>query len=196
MRIQRILSNFTANGQVGLWMRHDQYETPFDLTLGVEFGSGLAGTLAIDYAVGNFGPDWMYQVFITQATTVITVQDNGPPPPAGSGVGHGLAVGDIVNLQGTPGGSVDGIYTVATVPSASTYTLTAGISQTIVGANCQAASALLFTSAASGLVNVAPFTARTAVQVTAPIFASRLHVTAFTTGGIATLVGIQGGVSS
>lgn len=196
MRTQRILTNFTANGQVGPWMRHDFYEPPFDLTLAIEFGSGLAGTLAIDYAVGNFGADGQYQVFITQATTVITVNDNGPPPPAGTGVGHGLAVGDIVNLQGTPGGSVDGIYTVATVPTASTYTLTSAISQTLVGTICLAASALLFTSAANTIVNLAPTTARAVVNVTSPIMASRLHVTAFTTGGIATLVGMQGGASS
>jgi hypothetical protein len=199
MRIQQAISNFTANGQVGPWLRHDFYEPPFNLTLLVSYGPTSAYTLGIDYVVGNLGNDGARPVFITQTTTTITVVDNGPPIPTffGGGLGHCLAVGDAVELTNTPGGSVDGIYSVATVVNATSYTLTTGVSQTIVGANATASSGqVLQGTATDKLIPIAPVTARASVVVLGPIFASRLHVTAFTTGGTAALIAMQGGQPS
>jgi hypothetical protein len=199
MRIQQAISNFTANGQVGPWLFHDVFEPPFDLSLLVDFGTGLAATIGIDYVMGAMNPDGAHQVFITQATTTITVTDNGPPIPAafGGGLGHCLAVGDTVVLTSTPGGSVDGIYAVATVTSATVYTLTSVVSQTIAGALVTASLGYtLQGSATDKIITLAPVTARTSVAVTAPILASRLHVTAFTTGGTAALIAMQGGTAS
>ena len=199
MRIQQAVSNFTASAQVGPWLRFDYYETPFNLTLLVSLGTGASMTLGIDYIADDFGVDGQRQVFITQATTTITVNDSGPTLPSafGGGLGHGLAVGDAVDLTGTPGGSVDGIYSVASVTSDLIYTLTYGVSQTLAGANATVSSGrILQGTATDKVIPLAPVTARTSVVALGPICAARLHVTAFTTGGHCALVGIQGGVSS
>jgi hypothetical protein len=198
MRIQHAVSNFSANGQVGPWLYHDYFEPPFDLTLGISYGPTSSYTLGIDYAVGDFSPNGQRQVFITQTTTTITVVDGGPAQAAfGGGLGHCLAVGDTVTLTGTPGGSIDGVYAVASVVNATSYTLTTATSQTIVGANVVASSAYVFQgSATDNIIKLAPVTAKATIGVTNPIFASRLHVTAFTTGGTCALVAIQGGASS
>jgi hypothetical protein len=202
MRIQQAVSNFTANGQTGPWLRHDFYEEPFDLGLLVALGTGFAGTLGIDYILDDMTQAAQRQVSLSQATTVITVTDNGPPLPTynGGGLGHCLAVGDAVQLTGTTGGLADGIYTVATVTSATVYTLTSGVSQTLGLQNATAVSGRVMQGAAAGgadgVIKVAPVTARTSINVTCPIFASRLHVTAFTSAGLCALVAIQGGQSS
>jgi hypothetical protein len=177
----------------------DYFEEPFDLGLLVAFDATLAATLAVDYILDDMSQGAARQVYISQSTTVITVNDSGPPIPTayGGGLGHGLQVGDAVELTGTPG--VDGIYAVATVPSISTYTLTAA-SGTIAGAQCQVVSGRVMTGAAAGgadgVIKVAPVTTRTSINVTCPIYMARLRATAFTTGGIGALVALQGSKSS
>jgi hypothetical protein len=208
VRIQQAVTNFTANAQVGPWLRFDYYETPFDLGLLVAYGVGTAGTLlsatlGIDYVLDNMTNDGGRQVQISQATTVITVTDAGPllPPTqsSGAGLGHGLAVGDYVQLTGTQGGLADGGYSVASVTNQTTYTLTSGVSQTLFSQGFVTTGRVMQGAAAGGVDNViklAPVTARTSINVTCPILAARLHVTAFTTAGLGILVAMQGGVSS
>jgi hypothetical protein len=59
----------------------------------------------------------------SQTTTVVTVTK----------AGHGLVVGQIIDVDALTGTGVDGRYTVATVPSSSTFTYTAGTSLTTSG---------------------------------------------------------------
>lgn len=197
-RIQQVSANITAIGSITPWLFHDFYEPPFDLSLLISFGSGLAATLAIDYIVDDYLTDGERAVVVSQTTTTITVTDTGPyqPSAAGGGLGHGLAVGDAVTLRGSPAGLIDGVYAVASVTSATAYTLTTAVSQTLVGVVAYVKSGRVLTGAASTFLPVAPVTARTAVGIVNPIVASRLRCTAFTTAGVATLLAVQGGASS
>jgi hypothetical protein len=197
-RIQQAVTNFTVNGQVGPWLRFDYYEPPFDLGLLVAFGNGLAGTLAIDYILDDMSQASLRQVSISQAVNTVTVTDNGPPlgQSFGGGQGHCLATGDTAILTGTPGGSVDGIYSV-TVISPTVYTVTAVASQTLATQLATVVTGrVLQASATDNVIKLAPVTARASIGVTVPIFAARLHMTAFTSAGLAALVAIQGGASS
>ncbi len=199
--IGQVVSNFTASGQVGPWLKLDYYETPFDLGLLIAYGTGLAATLAIDYVLDDFSQAAQRQVYASQTTTVITVTDSGPilPASAGGGLGHCLAIGDAVELTGTPSGQADGIYSVTSITSATVYTLTSLVSQSWAS-NAVVASGRVLQGAAAGgvdgVIKTAPVTARTSINVTCPIYAARLHVTAFTSGGLAALVAMQGSVSS
>jgi hypothetical protein len=202
MRIQQAVSNFTANGQVGPWLKFDFYETPFDLGLLVAYGFGLAATIGIDYILDDMSQASQRQVSISQAANTITVTDNGPNINAGlgGGLGHCLAVGDAVNLTGSSGGTADGLYSVATVTSGTVYTVTSPTSQALATSLANVASGRVLQGAAAGgvdgVIKVAPVIARTSLNVTCPIWAARLHVTAFTAAGLAALVSMQGGVSS
>ena len=204
MRIQQAVSSFTANGQVGPWLKHDFYETPFDLSLLVAFATGpgatlLAATLSIDYIVDNFCNDGQRQVFASQAgSTTLTIAENGPilPTGFGGGLGHGLVAGDVVEITGTPGGASDGIWPVATVTNATTYTLTTTNSPTFTSVVTATSGRVVTATATDKIIPIAGVTARTGVNVASPIVASRLHVTAFTTAGLGILVAVQGGVSS
>lgn len=192
----QVVANITAIGSITPWLKHNYHERPFDLSLLVSFGSGLSATLALDYILDDMSNAAQRQVSISQTTTTITVTDPGPilPPPM-NGLGHGLAVGDAVELTGTPGGVSDGIYAVATVTNATTYTLTA-VSATIAQQPAYVVSGRILTAAASGgadnIVKVAPVTARTSLVLASPIWASRLRCTAFTSSGVAALVALQG----
>ena len=197
MRIQEAISNFTANGQVGPWLRLDVYEPPFDATLAISYGPTSAYTLGIDYALGAMDADGAHQVFISQATTVITVTDGGQTlsAPFGAGLGHCRAVGDCVILTQSPGGD-DGVYSIASVVSATSYTLTGLVSQTVSGLCLAQTGMVLQAAATDNIIKLAPVTARASVGVLSPVLAVRLHVTAFTTGGTASLITMQGGASS
>jgi hypothetical protein len=59
----------------------------------------------------------------TQTTTVVTVTK----------AGHGLVVGQIIDMSAPTGTAVAGKYVVATVPTANTFTYTAGTSLTTSG---------------------------------------------------------------
>lgn len=212
-RIQQVAALITAAaatiglpGTVTPWLKHDYYETPFDLSLLVTQDGAGANTLAIDYILDDPSTAMQHQALISQATTVITVQESGPPLPVAQGgnLGHGLAVGDYVYLQGSPGGIIDGVYSVATVTNATTYTLTVSVSQTIAAFLGNVQTGKVITAAAptaTGGDNIigakgAGITTRAAIPVTSPIVASRLRCTTFAANAVARYVAIQGGVSS
>lgn len=208
-RIQQVAANITAAaasigvpGTVTPWIKHDYYETPFDLSLLITQDNAGANTLAIDYVLGDNSSAMSHQALISQSTTVITVQESGPPIPVAQGgnLGHGLAIGDFVQIQGSPGGVIDGVYSVATVVSATSYTLTSSVSQTLVAflANVQTGQVVTAGSTGDKIIGAsgAGITARTALPVTAPIIASRLRCTTFSAGAVARLIAVQGGVSS
>lgn len=208
-RIQQVAANITAAaasigipGTVIPWIKHDYYETPFDLSLLITQDNAGANTLAIDYVLGDNSSAMSHQALISQSTTVITVQESGPPIPVAQGgnLGHGLAIGDFVQIQGSPGGIIDGVYSVATVVSATSYTLTGAVSQTIVAflGNVQTGQVVTAGSTGDKIIGAsgAGITARTALPVTAPIIASRLRCTTFSAAAVARLIAVQGGVSS
>lgn len=208
-RIQQIAFNFTTGTQYSPWIRHDYYQDPFDVSLSFYLGSGLAGTFAVQYALDDMtmtaqrtssGRD----VMLSQTTTVISVTDPGPLINIGSvnaagalvqalgAAGHGLAVGDYVQLMGTPNqGQLDGGYSVASVVSANSYTLTSALSQTLPLTAVKAITGRVQTHA-----TMTGMTARTSGNYIAPVFASRLLCSAFTSGGYGFLVAMQGGMSS
>lgn len=194
-RIQQVVSNFTAAGQTGPWLKHDFYEAPFCLSFMVTPVGAFAGTLGIDYVVDDFMNDGERPVTVSQAGTTITVNDTGIVQPgwAGGGITHGLAVGDWVQLRGTMT-PVDGGYPVASVASLTQYTLTASVSQTMTLRGAFALSARIMQATATDkIVPFAPASARATVGVAFPIVASRLRSSTFTTAGYGVLLSVQGG---
>lgn len=208
-RIQQVAASITAAaaaigvpGTVTPWLKLDYYEEPFNLSLLISQDNAGANTLAIDYILDDNSSAMSHQALISQATTVITVQESGPPIPVSQGgsLGHGLAVNDFVQINGSPGGVIDGIYSVATVTNATTYTLTGAVSQTIAAFIGLVQTGKSVTAGAAGdkIIGAsgAGITARTALQVLSPIVAARLRCTTFTAGAVARLLAVQGGESS
>ena len=131
-------------------------------------------------------------VSVSQTTTVITVTDNGPVQGSNPQLGHGLRVGDLVVLTGTqlPSGKtpIDGSYSVASITSATVYTLTSTVSQSATGGpNSQVQSFRLFTLSWFGLTGLTAATAAGYVSYPYPITGLCLGVSAYT-AGVATLV--------
>jgi hypothetical protein len=189
--VRELAFNFTAANQFSPWLMHNVWENPFNVTLAVYFGFGLAATLQVQYIADDASRAAERQVWLSQTTNTITVTDPGPIIQGQQVAGHGLAVGDYVNLHGTPGGTVDGDYNVATVVSAQVYTLTSTVSQTLALTQSFSLSGRLFTHA-----TLIGLTARASGNYNFPTFASRLLCTAFTTGGYGFLVALQGGGAS
>jgi hypothetical protein len=196
MRISQV--SLSAVG-VSPWIPHDYWQTPPAISL-AGFISGISGagaTWGVQFTQDDIGSGAARPVqSISQTTTVITVTgDPGPLqvtgyPGVSSQVGHGLSVGDSVMIFGT-GTSMDGYWPVATVPSATSYTLTSTISQSAGPAlNGSVVSARVFPH--SVLVNQ---TVRAISNYILPVRASRLQVTAWT-AGVVTLQVAQGGMSS
>jgi hypothetical protein len=191
-RIQEVAFNFTAANQFSEWIRHDYYQSPFCVSLGVFFDEALAATLSVQYALDDSSEGGTRPVAVSQSTTVITVTDYGKQvitglnPSALATLGHGLAVGDWVSLFGT-GLGIDGEYDVASVTDAHTYTLTSAVSQSgNAQAQVKSARVLLHDS----LVGI---TARASGNYAYPVYMSRLFCTAFTSAGVGRLVAMQGG---
>lgn len=80
---------------------------------GVPLFIGETGALGVAVTGGTYA----------QTTTTVTVTKTG----------HGLTVGQIIDVDALTGTGVDGRYVVATVPSANTFTYTAGTSLTTSG---------------------------------------------------------------
>jgi hypothetical protein len=208
-RIQQVAALITAAaatigvpGTITPWLKHDYYETPFDLSLLISQDTSGVNTLVIDYVLDDSSSAMQHQALISQANIVITVQDSGPPLPIsqGGGLGHGLAIGDFVQISGSPGGTIDGVYSVATVTSTTSYTLTSSVSQTLAAflGNVQTGKVITAGAVGDKIVgaNGAGVVVRTSLSITSPIVASRLRCTAFSANAVARYVAVQGGVSS
>jgi hypothetical protein len=202
-RIQQAAFNYTVstaglNG--GGWLKCDYHETPFNLSALVSLDTGASLTLALAYILDDWSTGMAHYVSLSQTTTTITVTDSGPPLGIGFGpnLGHGLAVGDAVEIDGIPG--AQNLFTVATVTSATVYTLTSTVSQTVAQSNfmVRTGKTLLAGSTGDKIIGStgATITVRTALAINAPIFALQLQATTVTTPGVARLVTMQAGVSS
>jgi len=191
-RIQEVAFNFTAANQFSEWIRHDYYQSPFCVALGVFFDEALAATLEVQYALDDSSEGGTRPVSISQTTTVITVTDYGKQvitglnPSTLATSGHGLTAGDWVSLFGT-GLGINGEYDVASVTNANVYTLTSTISQTA------SAQALVKSARVLPHDSLVGITARASGNYAYPVYMSRLFCTAFTTAGIGRLVAMQGG---
>ena len=172
---------------VSAWVQHDYYQSPPVITLAGSISSGGVLTWAVQGTADDPATTSARDVFVSQAGTVITVTDAGPPTRLGT---HGLSVGDYVSLIGTSQAGVKGEYAVASVLSATQYTLTSAVSQAISGLVCQAITCRVFQHP-----TLTGETARAVGSWTFPIRASRLSVTAWTSG-IASLEVLQGALSS
>lgn len=204
MRVQQVAAQITAVGQGTPWLFFDFYETPLNLSLLVSQDNGADSTLAVQYILDAAGNDGARAVSLSQSGTTITVVDSGPPLPttSGGGLGHGLAAGDYVAVDAPP--SIKGLYSVTSVTNATTYTLTAGTSQTLPAQlvsvrTGRVITAGAFASTGDGIIGAdgAGITVRSSLVVNAPIFAARLLCTTVGgTTGVARLTSMQGGVSS
>jgi len=163
----------------------DYEQTPFCLSLAACCTSGATLSYQPQVSIDNPSPEWYRGVTVSQTTTVITItNDYGPP---GNGATHGLSVGDIVQLIGTQGD--DGLYPVASIVSATSYTLTSPTSKSFTGGpGSQATSFRMFPSY---VAVVGGTTARTLSSYVVPISCVRLVVSAYT-GGSCTLTVLQG----
>jgi hypothetical protein len=170
------------------WILHDTWQTPPAITLAGYVSNGATLTWAVQYTCDDLSLE-PHQVLCSQSgTTTLTITDTGPQYwGTGNPGGHGLLTGDYVSLQNT-GYGVDGEYTV-TVTSATQYTVTTVASPTFTG-YAQAIVARVFTHA-----TLTGQSARATGNYAFPVTASRLQITAFTSG-TAFLEVLQGGMST
>jgi hypothetical protein len=195
-RIQQVAVNVTAIGSATPWIKHDIYQTPFNLTLTALWDSVLGATMGVQYISDDQSQTSERPVTVTQAgTTTATVTDYGPSTinggPAnaswGGPFGHGLQTGDQVWLEGTQAGIDSGLqsYTV-TVTSQTQYTITVPLSQTI-NVSARVTSGRIFTHA-----TLTGITARATGNYAFPVWASRAICTAFSSAGRFYLLATQG----
>lgn len=168
------------------WIPHDTYQTPVGITLAGFISSGAVLTWAVQGTCDDVSSGAARPVFISQAANTVTITDLGPPSRLGT---HGLSVGDDVTIQGS-GIGIDGEYGVATVVSATQYTVQSIVSQAKTSSVGKVISARVFPHAVLTNQN-----GRNQSQWGYPVKASRLVVTAYT-GGVASLEVLQGALSS
>lgn len=185
------LNGIATSGLLGAspWIDTDYFQTPFCLGMLFSISTGATLTATVQMTCDDMSIQTQRPVQGSQTTTVITVTDTGPfQPPSYNGLGgHGLAVGDYVHLFNTGIPSGDGDYTIATVPSATTYTLTSGVSQTAtLGPNTTVLAARVFAHP-----TITGAAARTYASQLSPVMAVRLLIATFTSG-VGTLYVNQG----
>jgi hypothetical protein len=184
----KVVDTFLAAVGYSPWVPIDYWQSsPPSVSLALFVGNGSTLTATVDYTLDGMGADYQRIIGISQTTTTATITDTGP-----TGLGHGLATGDLVTIIGTPKNaagitSIDGTYAV-TVTSATQYTVTVVPSQTYNGtANVLSARIFPTTISAVGV--------RTVASLNVPATGVILNVTAFTAGA-ACLHVVQGGMSS
>jgi hypothetical protein len=163
----------------------DWYQTPPGISLAVSISNGGSLTYSVLYYVDDLGSAaWRQVTGISRATTVITVTgDYGLL--AQDGGTHGLSVGDLVQIVSDP--VLAGSYNVASVVSATSYTLTSPSSGTYTAVpGVQVVSARQYVHP-----TLTGLTARAYGNLNLPVTAVQLYVSAYT-GGVCTLSVLQG----
>lgn len=184
MRPQYVSLNAVGNTP---WVPVSHLQWAFGVGIAVTFSTGAALTYTVQHTYDPIDDSQLRDISASQTTTVITVTgDLGPPgsSPPGLSLGHGLIVGDDYIIRGTVG--MDGEYTVATVPSATSVTLTDPVSQSIAAQAGKAKSYRIFNNA-----TLAAQTARGSTNYTTPVTAVRLNVSLYTSG-VVTMAVVQG----
>jgi hypothetical protein len=81
----------------------------------------------------GFSPTWVSFDGTASANQTATYSQSGSTTITLTLANHGLQVGHIVSIDFTSGTATDGVYTVASVPTPNTFTITAGLSATTSG---------------------------------------------------------------
>jgi hypothetical protein len=167
-------------GAVGFspWVPVSYLQTPPNVAVIGTLSSGASLT----YKAQHTFDDLSLRRFVgaSQSAFTITITDSG-----NEGKGHGLSVGDYCDLQGT-GKLMDGEYAVASIVSATQYTLTSLVSQTAVSS-----SGLVTTAKVYDNDTLVDMTTRGAADYNFPITAVRLNVIVWASG-FCTLQVLQG----
>lgn len=169
----------------------DWYQTPFGVSLAISMSSGGTATASVFYCIDDLSAASGRAVTgVARSGTTITVTGDyglpsGPNPTSGDGNTHGLSVGDLVQLYGC--GILDGWYNVASVLSASSYTLTSGSSGTYTAPG----SPMVVSGRMVQHAVLANVTSRTVSNFNLPVSAVQLNVSAYTSG-VVTLAVLQG----
>jgi len=152
------------------WVPVNRLQTSFNVALAVVLSSGASLTYSVEYTLDNpHDPMNLTQDFtLSRTTTVLTVHK----------VAHGLSVGDWSSLQGNGGAPLDGEFQVASVVDADNFTVTVANSGLTAGNGVGWLQTMrVFTH--STLVGL---TASGSGAFTSPPWATRLHVSAYTSG--------------
>ena len=173
----------TAAG-VSQWVTIDTFGAPTSVGIGCILSNGASLTYSVEHTFDDLNLANLRSVNLTQTGTTVTVTDSGK-----LGNGHNLSVGDSVYIQGSGSSVTDGWFTVASIVSSNQYTYTAGTSQNYTGSPLtKSITARVFTH-----VSLAAQTARADGNYAFNISATRLHVTAWTSG-VATML-VQSGLA-
>ena len=182
---------YVSLGAVGNtpWVPISQLQWGFGVGIAVTLSGGASLTYTVQHTY-DLVDDTQVRggVGISQTTTIITVTgDTGPPGPQGQpGIGSGLSIGDDVILISTQAG-IDGEYPVASIISATSYTLTSPNSLSATGGNnSKIKSFRVFNNA-----TLAASTTKGNTSYSTPITAVRLNISVYA-GGVATMAVLQG----
>ena len=199
MRPIELAMNATGYSQ---WVPLDYQESWFGTSLGVTFSEDTSGiTAAVQFTLDEPSLKVVqnnpFPVTISRTTTVATVTDSGQ-----YGLGHGLLTNDSVIVKGTGSSNLDSPYasltaspygtgdigvTVASTPTATSWTYTvANSGATVDQGNVQVARLRVFTHAL-----LTALTSRANGSLNYPVRAVRLYVSAYTAGFV-TLRILQG----
>jgi hypothetical protein len=159
----------------------DYRSVPFAIGVIGVLSSGAVLTWGLQHTFDDPGPDGALPVGYSQVTNTITVTDTRQV----NGVtGHGLSVADSVYLNGIAA-TPDGDYQVASVVSATQYTVASAVSQTVTG------QATAHNFRWDTHVSLTGQTTRADGNYAFPVRALRLNVSAYTSGYIDLIV-LQG----
>ena len=103
------------------WVPVDYVQAPFGVAIGCAISSGASLTYAVQHTFDD--PFTSHTVAITQAVTTATVTDTA----------HGLSVGDSVTISNSGSTKLDGVWDVATIVNANSYTYTTTVTGSDVG---------------------------------------------------------------
>jgi hypothetical protein len=154
------------------WVPINRNQSSFHVALAVILSSGAVLTYTVEYSLDNPNdPSNLTQAFIlARTTTSLNV----------NWVAHGRSVGDWVKLWGNGGGQLDGEYQVATVVDANNFTVTVANSGPTAGSGTGWIQSMRV-YAHSTLTNLG---VSASGDFGTPVIATRLRVSAYTTGTV------------
>jgi hypothetical protein len=151
------------------WIPLDIQQRPFVVALAA----------SLDY-LGNLTYTVQYSPDSPWRTQYVTISITGTTATMTFPAAHGLVVGDSVTVLNSGDTHIDGVYAVASVPSATTLTYTvSGTTLTNALPPCQCVPMRAF-----NLSGMTGLTARADGNFNAPVAAVRINVTAYTAGKV------------
>lgn len=152
------------------WVPINRLQTSFTVGLAVVLSSGASLTYSVEYTLDapHNTANLTQEFKLSRTTTVLTVTK----------VAHALSVGSWVNLWGNGGAPLDGEFQVASVVDANNFTVTVANSGLTAGNGV----GWLQTMRVYSHATLAGLTASGSGSFTSPIFATRLHVSTYSSG--------------